>query len=355
MAQRFLGYTDESAAAADLRSYARTTGAATVNTLPMFSALGPNKIADSVYRQADAGNQVIVGLTTVVNAAQGAGNPCVVIGKNNTLWSTNGICIGINNQAGVNANRPDQIVIGFGLAPDTPNTIRIGTSNAFQATGDTIILGTQSTSSAGGVSIGRGTSCGANSVSIGFSAIAAEQWSVSIGFQASCANSGNGTGSKCIAIGYQASATVTAPGDQSAIAIGRTANAFGRNSIAIGFGANVPYGAGGNEGCIAIGYGATVVRTGELVFGDNAATKQIQLVTVRSGAAAAVRHRTGGSGEWMIRNLLDTADIFSVDESAGANNMRLLIWDVTGAVLKRVTRGAADSGGIGFRTLLIAN
>lgn len=360
MPPRYLGYTDESAAAADLRSYARiVTGSVTVNKLPMFSGLGPTRIQDSAFGQADNGRQIIVGIGASVNVLQVSPNPIIIIGDGAIGRGIGAIGIGRNVQAGVNASRDGCIAIGYGCTIDAKNGIRIGSELAFGvgAGDDSICIGTQVTGNTGNgaIGIGRGATTATNCVAIGYGALSNEQWSIAIGYQAATTNSGNGTASKCIAIGYQAVASVVAPGDQSAIALGRIASALGRNSIAIGFGASVPYAAGVNEGCIAIGYGATVVRTGELVFGDNAATKQIQLVTVRSGAAAAVRHRTGGSGEWMVRNLADTADIFSVDENAGADNMRLLIWDVTGAVLKRVTRGALDSGGAGKRLLLIAN
>lgn len=43
------------------------------------------------------------------------------------------------------------------------------------------------------------------------------------------------------------------------------------------------------------------------------------------------------------------------DNSSTADDMRVLLYDVTGASLKRVSRGAADSGGTGFRLLRVAN
>ncbi len=43
------------------------------------------------------------------------------------------------------------------------------------------------------------------------------------------------------------------------------------------------------------------------------------------------------------------------DNNATANNTRLLLWDVTAGALVRVSRGATDSGGTGFRVLRIPN
>ncbi len=45
----------------------------------------------------------------------------------------------------------------------------------------------------------------------------------------------------------------------------------------------------------------------------------------------------------------------SVKASGTADDTDLLLWDVTAGTLKRVTRGAADSGGVGFRVLRVAN
>ena len=43
------------------------------------------------------------------------------------------------------------------------------------------------------------------------------------------------------------------------------------------------------------------------------------------------------------------------DGSTTADETRFLLWDVTSGTLKRVSRGAADSAGTGFRTLRIPN
>jgi hypothetical protein len=49
------------------------------------------------------------------------------------------------------------------------------------------------------------------------------------------------------------------------------------------------------------------------------------------------------------------AQCIQVATSTTANDCRLLLWDVTAGSLKRVSRGASDSGGTGFRLLRIAN
>jgi hypothetical protein len=49
------------------------------------------------------------------------------------------------------------------------------------------------------------------------------------------------------------------------------------------------------------------------------------------------------------------ASCIKPETSTTAEDCRLLLWDVTAGFLKRVTRGAADSGGTGFRLLRIEN
>jgi hypothetical protein len=75
---------------------------------------------------------------------------------------------------------------------------------------------------------------------------------------------------------------------------------------------------------------------GKFVFGANATTGVV------SSVAATVLDVNG-------------TEVLKVDASATANDTRLLLWDVTAGSLRRVTIGAADSGGAGFRVLRIPN
>lgn len=59
----------------------------------------------------------------------------------------------------------------------------------------------------------------------------------------------------------------------------------------------------------------------------------------------------GGAGS--TPNALVTA--LQLDDATTANATRALIYDITAAALRRVTIGAADSGGVGFRVLRIPN
>ncbi len=49
------------------------------------------------------------------------------------------------------------------------------------------------------------------------------------------------------------------------------------------------------------------------------------------------------------------AEALRVDGSVTVDDVRIMVFDVTGAALKRVSRGVADSGGVGFRVLRIPN
>lgn len=47
--------------------------------------------------------------------------------------------------------------------------------------------------------------------------------------------------------------------------------------------------------------------------------------------------------------------VADIDDNAAAGNTRLRIWDVDNGQLERVSVGAADSGGVGFKVLRIPN
>ena len=121
--------------------------------------------------------------------------------------------------------------------------------------------------------------------------------------------------SRCIAIGYQANATGTgATGD--------------RNTIAIGNGATAT--ASGTGGAVAIGASASAAN-GQAVLGSTAFPLEFRVIA----AAAGERLR--------------------VDATATAGQTALMLYDVDNNTLERVTVGAADSGGAGFKVLRIPN
>jgi hypothetical protein len=73
-------------------------------------------------------------------------------------------------------------------------------------------------------------------------------------------------------------------------------------------------------------------------------------VLVRSGAVVTVANNTGE-----IRIAPDGTSRLTVDLDATAGNTRMLLWDVSAGSLKRVSIGASDSGGTGYKVLRVAN
>lgn len=276
----------------------------TVGTLPVFTVGGNQpKIADSVFRQADSGNKILIGITTGTNGSVAA-DSAIVIGKNALGRGPRVIAIGQNaGQSGGLVPGADSIMIGTGAETIGANSIIIGTAAGLPSMLPNLIcIGQLASAAQDGVAIGRGA------------------------------------------------ATDYSYGAKEGIAIGR--EALVNEGIAIGPGARCQGLYLGNFG-IAIGRSATTTVNNELVFGHVTASP-VAIVTVSAAAGAPVRHRTSAAG-WAIRNLANTADILKVDESAVADDVRLLLWDVTAGTLKHVTRGAVDSGGVGFRALRIAN
>jgi hypothetical protein len=119
---------------------------------------------------------------------------------------------------------------------------------------------------------------------------------------------------------------------------------------------NVIVRADGTGGATAQGSSATVSDAGDVIaaagryfmvassdiqFGDLLGTGD-SVVGYNGGKAVKFRDNGGTIG-------------FQVDASATATHTRMLVWDVDNAALERVTVGAADSGGSGFKVLRIPN
>ena len=56
-----------------------------------------------------------------------------------------------------------------------------------------------------------------------------------------------------------------------------------------------------------------------------------------------------------VRINVGTNTVGQFDNSVTADDTRFLLWDVTAGTLVRVSRGAVDTGGVGFRVLRIPN
>lgn len=78
-------------------------------------------------------------------------------------------------------------------------------------------------------------------------------------------------------------------------------------------------------------------------------------IGVSVGTAATGNTNAYDADTHSFRSRDTTVTRAQLDASAVAGNTALLLWDVTAAALVRVTRGASDSGGAGYRVLRIPN
>lgn len=100
----------------------------------------------------------------------------------------------------------------------------------------------------------------------------------------------------------------------------------------------------GNNATFTFGATGQLGLPGAVVMGGSVE------VLSRSGTVVKVANNTGE-----VQIAPDGTSRLTVDLDATANNTRLLVWDVTAGSLRRVSIGAADSGGSGFRVLRIPN
>ena len=261
---------------------------ATAKTLPVFTVGGSQPhISDSLFKQTAAGG-ILIGAGA---AGTGSNAVCIGAGANGQGGAQRCVAIGSPASAGT-----ENIAIGYGADAIT------GTRQ--------IAIGRQAKSS----QVGAGDN-------------------ISIGYAAGWNNTQSGWGN--IAIGSNAQAQGGLTGD--AIGIGRGCDAAGIATIALGVSAWARH-----PSAVSIGNRAASTQAGEVTFGTTIfGGLQVTLFSVRPAAGTPVRHRNSADG-WCIRNLLNTADIFKVDESAVAGDARLLLWDVDTGLLKRVTFGAGS-------------
>lgn len=72
------------------------------------------------------------------------------------------------------------------------------------------------------------------------------------------------------------------------------------------------------------------------------------------GSATGVRVQAAASGG-VIEMMTGSTEVARFDTNSTAGNTRMLVYDVDNATLERVSVGAADSGGSGFKVLRIPN
>lgn len=338
----------------------------------------------------------------------GPTNTSLRMGAGATVNGGSGIAIG----DGANANG-NGVAIGNNSGD---SYITIGHNSASTGRGIAIGNGAVANTVASGsdlaIAIGNGANARGNDVVIGLGAsqntstAVASSWSVVIGAGAT-ANAGTGQGQNVV-IGGQAT-VVAAGGNRLNVVIGRGATINGANGVTIGqgttgFAHGVVVGSGSslaNGVGIILGSGIANAGANEGYFGsvntpidtlyvgrgrqNTGAAAPLLIVASPSppldsvgfaGAPLTLRPGMGTSGAidsglgGVVRlqaaryvGFLDpTAPETVVEASiayAGvtpvADSMGIMLYDVTAGTLVRVSRGAVDSGGVGFRQLVIPN
>lgn len=89
------------------------------------------------------------------------------------------------------------------------------------------------------------------------------------------------------------------------------------------------------------------------LYGGNEVVADTNYALASNGADTRLNSAGGGGG--VVRIAIANTDKLKIDETATAGQTALLLWDVDNATLERVTVGAADSGGAGFKVLRIPN
>lgn len=169
-------------------------------------------------------------------------------------------------------------------------------------------------------------------------------------------------GSNNIGIGYFT--TAVASGSYSnTIAIGRNAMITGNNQMVVGdsgssaFIRNFYFGRGVEQDSLdttGITFQATSVKDGNLDVASDYDYIFAGSQGTGTGTGGEIRLQTAPSGTTgSTKNAL--VDALKVDASKVAGETRLFVYDVDNGTLERVTVGAADSGGAGFKVLRIAN
>lgn len=126
------------------------------------------------------------------------------------------------------------------------------------------------------------------------------------------------------------------------VAVGRTATA-GSASVSVGAGSSAI------DDCVAVGYTANAGHTRCYVFGRGAASSAANQVVFLESTHLLL---TGTTAKFSTSTSFEA---FQIDRNATAGQTRLLLWDIDKGSLQRVSIGASDSGGTGFKVLRVPN
>ncbi|MCP4899809.1 MAG: hypothetical protein GY906_22815 [bacterium] len=386
----------------------------TVGCIPMVVNVSPDVVSDSIMCQGGvAPNQFITigsapsDATTEILQTEGAIYPSggltdsLAIGRGASVVGAVGgqlaIGYGATIDAGGSVNNFNNLLVGGANTADDngligmANNVLVGFSNSLRDQASACVLiglghvadGTDSnqvrignTSTMSSVNLANVVGIG-NGITIGFRGVA-------IGDRASA------SGGDAISIGQEAP---VASGPQS-IAIGRAVRARSTDGICIGALANNLNTT--DKSSIALGINAQTFKANQMVVGGigTAAISEVLIgagnspnqsppfadLTIRtsnipsagvpdlSGASITIKTGTGigatTGGEFIVEVPITVASGtgvqpavtgLQVQESSTATETFLLIRDVDNGALERVSVGAADSGGLGFKVLRIPN
>ena len=296
-----------------------------------------------------------------------------------SLSFADGVCIGDGTDAGATG----QILIGDGITPNAQANVTVigqGATGPSGGTG-TVIGASSSLQGASGLAI-NGT------CTVGGAAAGVTIQGTSAGGAGSMVNIGGvlstTTGVVCVGM----SATVAAAATNS-VSVGNSNTVSATGAVCIGAGASV---AAGFTNSIAIGNGAQGIAAQTFSVGSNVGGAPITQMVIGHGlntlanpTAVTIRLTNGSgsnntAGALTLQAGLSTGNIVGpgVNLDAGipgasgvtlqtartwvsarptttAADTGLMVWDVDNATLERVTVGAADSGGAGFKLLRIPN
>lgn len=373
----------------------------TVNTLQMVVNTNPATVADSVYKQSANARSLAMGS----GASFGSGNDQIVIGRNSAFTGNiaGGVFIGPNVTSGVTAGFNPPIVINSASGTTFTNVVggdilisnadSLGTIN-WAGTGGNVIIGavnslpclssvligtgmTHTQNQTGNVLIGAGVFCssgaGGDNVMIGrqaqgiacirntglgssinFGSVRTDG-TILVGFNATCQN--GQSNNICIGRASVLGSLWNAP--SIILGGGITDNVAALGATFVLGGPLTPISkmlAGRGQSHTASIGGFTLsctngITTNDLAMGD---LTLITPLSTGAGAPGVMNFQTAPIGA--AGNVVQTARTgLQVAASNVLEDTDILVFDVTAAVLKRVTRGALNSGGAGFRLLLIAN
>lgn len=342
----------------------------TLNNFTIVTATDPPQIGDGNIRQdTSTPPKVYVGQSTYTTTSTVLGG---AVG-NASMGASIAIGEAASVQSGSSLVGSESIVIGPGARACTVNAVGSGTNMVVIGQGATnttasgaVIVGPLAViSGAGGagnnaVLIGNGATitAGSSQVVIGTSGNASQSNAVAIGgsvnvtgtSSTAVGNSSSITANSCTVVGFGCTATAANVVNIGVSIVGSVANSgyFGHSNGL----SNIVFG----KGETAVG-GLAVTLRGTNGSGANNAAGAITLqagLSTGNAASAAVNLAVGIVGA--SSSTIQTARTgVACSYTATATETYLMVYDVDNATLERVTVGAADSGGVGFKLLRIPN